>query len=292
MERYYTEKENRALKGPGTEVFYQTNGPRVVSARAHIHSSTELLWIERGTYRISLDGRAYDAKAGDLVLLRPFTIHHATTGDEPENAYHVIKIRSSFLQEFSTGEAFGESLAELTLCRDDSKVLWTAREVEEAGLLPALTDFVAEETPRPFREMGLRIGAGRLLLLLLRDLSARRPAGELPTTPPGSILKIYSALLLINRRYVEDLTEESCAAEIGFSRCYFSRLFRRVVGVGFKQYLTGTRLRRAEKELLTTDRPVGEIAAAVGFNSVAYFISCFREKNKVSPTAYRRAARA
>ena len=124
MERYYTEKENRALKGLGTEVFYQTNGPRVVSARAHIHSSTELLWIERGTYRISLDGRAYDAKAGDLVLLRPFTIHHATTGDEPENAYHVIKIRSSFLQEFSTGEALGESLAELTLCRDDSKVLY------------------------------------------------------------------------------------------------------------------------------------------------------------------------
>lgn len=292
MERYYTEKENRALKGLGTEVFYQTNGPRVVSARAHIHSSTELLWIERGTYRISLDGRAYDAKAGDLVLLRPFTIHHATTGDEPENAYHVIKIRSSFLQEFSTGEALGESLAELTLCRDDSKVVWTAREVEEAGLLPALTDFVAEETPRPFREMGLRIGAGRLLLLLLRDLSARRPAGELPTAPPGAILKIYSALLLVNRRYTEDLTEESCASEIGFSRCYFSRLFRRVVGVGFKQYLTNTRLRRAERELLTTDRPVGEIAAAVGFNSVAYFISCFRQKNKLSPTAYRRAAHA
>ena len=292
MERYYTEKENRALKGLGTEVFYQTNGPHTVSARAHIHSSTELLWIERGTYRISSDGREYDAAAGDLVLLRPFTIHHATTGDEPENAYHVIKIRSSFLQEFSTGEALGESLAELTLCRSDSKVLWTAREVEESGLLPALTDFVAEETPRPFREMGLRIGAGRLLLLLLRDLSARRPEGEIPATPPGSILKIYTALLLVNRRYTEDLTEESCASEIGFSRCYFSRLFRRVVGVGFKQYLTNTRLRRAEKELLTTDRSVSEIAAAVGFNSVAYFISCFRQKNKVSPTAYRRDARA
>lgn len=292
MERYYTEKENRALKGLGTEIFYQTNGPHTVSARAHIHSSTELLWIERGTYRISSDGREYDAAAGDLVLLRPFTIHHATTGDEPENAYHVIKIRSSFLQEFSTGEALGESLAELTLCRSDSKVLWTAREVKESGLLPALTDFVAEETPRPFREMGLRIGAGRLLLLLLRDLSARRPEGEIPATPPGSILKIYSALLLVNRRYTEDLTEESCASEIGFSRCYFSRLFRRVVGVGFKQYLTNTRLRRAEKELLTTDRSVSEIAAAVGFNSVAYFISCFRQKNKVSPTAYRRAARA
>jgi AraC-like DNA-binding protein len=62
--------------------------------------------------------------------------------------------------------------------------------------------------------------------------------------------------------------------------------------VGFKQYLTNTRLRRAERELLTTDRPVGEIAAAVGFNSVAYFISCFRQKNKVSPTVYRRAAHA
>ena len=290
MERYYTEKENRALRGLGIEVFYQTNGPRTVSARAHIHSSTELLWIERGSYRISSAGREYDAGPGDLILLRPFTIHYATTGDEPENAYHVIKIRSSFLQEFSTGEAIGESFAELTLCRTDSKVLWTEREVEEAGLLPALTDLAAEETLRPFREMGLRIGAGRLLLLLLRDLSARRPADEAPTAAPDSILKIYSALLLINRRYTEDLTEELCASEIGFSRCYFSRLFRRVVGVGFKQYLTNTRLRRAERELLTTDRPVGEIASAVGFNSVAYFISCFRQKNKVSPTAFRRSA--
>ena len=292
MERYYTEKENRAMRGLGIEVFYQTNGPRSVSARAHIHSSTELLWIERGSYRISSDGREYDATAGDLVLLRPFTIHHATTGDDPDNAYHVIKIRSSFLQEFSTGEAFGESLAELTLCRADAKVLWTAREVEETGLLPALSDLAAEETPRPFREMGLRIGAGRLLLLLLRDLSARRPADDLPAAPPESIMKIYSALLLVNRRYTEDLTEELCASEIGFSRCYFSRLFRRVVGVGFKQYLTGTRLRRAERELLTTDRSVSEIAAAVGFNSIAYFISCFRQKNKVSPTAYRRSSRA
>ena len=290
MERYYTEKENRALRGLGIEVFYQTNGPRTVSARAHIHSSTELLWIERGSYRIASDGREYDAGPGDLIRLRPFTIHYATTGDEPENAYHVIKIRSSFLQEFSTGEAIGESFAELTLCRTDSKVLWTEREVEEAGLLPALTDLAAEETLRPFREMGLRIGAGRLLLLLLRDLSARRPADEAPTAAPDSILKIYSALLLINRRYTEDLTEELCASEIGFSRCYFSRLFRRVVGVGFKQYLTNTRLRRAERELLTTDRPVGEIASAVGFNSVAYFISCFRQKNKVSPTAFRRSA--
>ncbi len=289
MEHYYTEKENRALRGPGIEVFYQTNGPHTVSARAHIHSSTELLWIERGSYRISSDGREYDAAAGDLILLRPFTIHHTITGDEPENAYHVIKIRSSFLQEFSTGEEIGESFAELTLCRADSKVLWTAREVEEAGLLPALTDLTAEETPRPFREMGLRIGAGRLLLLLLRDLSARRPADEAPAAAPDSILKIYSALLLVNRRYTEDLTEELCASEIGFSRCYFSRLFRRVVGVGFKQYLTNTRLRRAERELLTTDRPVSEIASAVGFNSVAYFISCFRQKNKVSPTVFRRA---
>lgn len=291
MERYYTEKENRAMRGLGIEVFYQTSEPRTVSARAHIHSSTELLWIEKGSYRISSDGREYDAKAGDLILLRPFTIHHATSGEEPENAYHVIKIRSSFLQEFSTGEAMGESLAELTLCREDAKVLWTAREVEEAGLLPALTDLVAEETPRPFRDLGLRVGAGRLLLLLLRDLSKRRPADQLPAAAPGAVLKIYSALLLVNRRYTEDLTEESCASEIGFSRCYFSRLFRRVIGVGFKQYLTNTRLRRAERELLTTDKPVSEIATAVGFNGVAYFISCFRRANKISPTAFRRNAR-
>ena len=74
MEQYYTEKENRALKGLGTEVFYQRSDPRNVAARAHIHSSTELLWIARGSYKISSDGHEYDAKAGDLILFRPFQL--------------------------------------------------------------------------------------------------------------------------------------------------------------------------------------------------------------------------
>ena len=289
MREYYTEKERPAFKEMGAEVFYQGCAPGMIAAHAHIHSSTELLWIVRGSYRISADGQDYEASEGDLILLRPYTIHHATAGKGGENGYHVVKIRSSLLQEFFSDEASDSPLAELTIARAGAKVLWGRDEVEAAGLLPALRDLTDEETDRPFREMGLRVGAARLLLLLLRDLRGRSDGQIGVSAPPGAILKIHRALLFINRHCTEDLSEEECAREVGFSRSHFSRLFSSTVGTGFRQYLLEARLHRAERELLTTDRAVSEIASSVGFNSVAYFIARFRTSHGMTPTAYRRA---
>jgi signal transduction histidine kinase/CheY-like chemotaxis protein/AraC-like DNA-binding protein len=73
-----------------------------------------------------------------------------------------------------------------------------------------------------------------------------------------------------------------------------SQLFRRVreeVGMAPSDLLRERRLQRAASLLLQESAPIGEIAYAVGFGSVAYFTKCFRERFGSTPGQFRAAPR-
>jgi len=74
----------------------------------------------------------------------------------------------------------------------------------------------------------------------------------------------------------------------GRSASTVSRLFKKITGQSFKQYQTGFRLKRAA-ELLESmpNRPVAEIAQAVGFEDPFYFSRQFHKHAGTSPSDYR-----
>lgn len=91
------------------------------------------------------------------------------------------------------------------------------------------------------------------------------------------------------RRNPECLLSLNEAAQIsGRSTSTVSRLFKKITGQSFKQYQTGFRLQRAA-ELLESmpNRPVAEIAQAVGFEDAFYFSRQFRKHAGTSPSDYR-----
>lgn len=102
-------------------------------------------------------------------------------------------------------------------------------------------------------------------------------------------LRLERALAYIEGNCKEPLTLGQVARHAGFSRAYFSRIFKQTFGKGFEQYLTETRLALAERLLRTSVLPVGRISSEAGFVSPAHFSSAFRRRRGVSPLAYRRA---
>lgn len=79
------------------------------------------------------------------------------------------------------------------------------------------------------------------------------------------------------------------ARHAGFSRNYFSRIFKQALGMGFEQYLTEQRLARAERLLQTSLLPIGRVSSESGFKSAAHFSAAFRRRRGTSPLAYRRS---
>lgn len=98
------------------------------------------------------------------------------------------------------------------------------------------------------------------------------------------------ALEIIHREYMTDLGLSEVAERLFITPPYFSTLFRREVGKSFVHYLNDYRLQHAAVLLLTSSRPVKEIAAAIGFPSNSYFIQLFREKHGCTPQQYRQQA--
>ncbi len=73
---------------------------------------------------------------------------------------------------------------------------------------------------------------------------------------------------------------------------YFSRLFKRVMGRTFVDFLTERRVAEAQNLLHMTALPVGEIAARVGYARQSYFTKRFRQCTGMTPRDYRTNRRA
>ena len=69
---------------------------------------------------------------------------------------------------------------------------------------------------------------------------------------------------------------------------YFSKIFKDVVGVGYKEYTVLVRLKAAERLLRATNKSVREIATSCGFNDSNYFSTVFQNKYGVPPTQYKK----
>lgn len=78
------------------------------------------------------------------------------------------------------------------------------------------------------------------------------------------------------------------AEEAGISAAYLGRLFKRVVGVPFTEYLTGYRLDEACRLLLNTEMTINEISEATGFTNSSYFYVLFRKNLQCTPNQYRK----
>jgi AraC-like DNA-binding protein len=91
----------------------------------------------------------------------------------------------------------------------------------------------------------------------------------------------------IDANYQRRLSLQEVAAAEFVSEAWLSRLFHKEVGVSFVQYLTALRLRHAADQLLTTRKPVQQIAREQGFASTRMMSDLFKRQHGVTPRQYR-----
>lgn len=98
---------------------------------------------------------------------------------------------------------------------------------------------------------------------------------------------IYKVSSYIENNYFDDLKLEEIAKTYYINPQYLSRLFKSIMGTNFSEYLSNTRIERAKILLKETNLKNSMIAYQTGFNSVNYFINCFKKKTGMSPKEYR-----
>ncbi len=90
----------------------------------------------------------------------------------------------------------------------------------------------------------------------------------------------------LDKHYEEPITLNSMAEKYYLNSAYLSRAFKREAGINFNDYLKKLRLQKAVVLLKTTEMKAYEIAEAVGYDNVNYFLKKFKEEYGVTPSQY------
>lgn len=105
--------------------------------------------------------------------------------------------------------------------------------------------------------------------------------------PEETVDLILSSLEYIKQSPMKDIDQKIVARHLNFSRSYFSKAFKDIMGINFSNYIKSIRLENAKKQLLQTDIPIYKIAEDSGFDDEKYFSRIFKEMVGSTPVEYR-----
>jgi AraC-like DNA-binding protein len=91
----------------------------------------------------------------------------------------------------------------------------------------------------------------------------------------------------IHEHQTEELSLGQVAKAVNTSTFYFCKMFKKITGINFTDYLSRVRIEKSKNLLLNPNLRVSEIAFEVGFQSLTHFNRVFKKILGQSPTEYR-----
>ena len=95
----------------------------------------------------------------------------------------------------------------------------------------------------------------------------------------------------IQEHYHEPITLQQGADLLSLNPEYFSRFFKKYMGVTFMDYVYAIRLKAAAREIMSSDLTIQSIMEKNGFTNPKYFNRIFFEQYGMTPSAFRKNLR-
>lgn len=256
----------------------------------HFHPEIEIIRLEdsRGTCCVADAVEPY--APGDLFMIGGNVPHVFVRGALAERA--PLRPETSVVLQFRP-DFLGESFLARPELRDVRALI--AASANGLRFSGRTSRWVA---PR-LEKLLVQKGARRLALVLEildhlthakgRPLASGAPAKQID---PKDFARLDRVLGHLAANYPREIMLASIARVAALGTTSFSRWFKQATAKSFVECLTEIRLGHAYRLLTETGRNVTEIAFDCGFNSVSHFNHRFQQVRGMTPSEFRRRARA
>lgn len=104
--------------------------------------------------------------------------------------------------------------------------------------------------------------------------------------PPEWLRRVQD---LLRDRLCENLSLAELSAAVGVHRGHIARMFRRHCHCTPGEYVRRLRVEQAGRELAQDDKPLAEIALALGFSDQSHFSTTFKRHTGLTPAQFRKS---
>ncbi|WP_424767540.1 AraC family transcriptional regulator [Paenibacillus sp. sgz302251] len=259
------------------------NQQGVVIFPHHWHEHLEFLYIVSGEASIECSSTTITASAGDLIVVNSNELHYGISRSE-HLFYYALIADISLLHSHSVDAAETKFITPITQNRLLLRNYISGDREAEACMLAIVKELELREFGY---ELAIKSELYRLLTLLLRGHVNMVLTQDEYAERMKNIERFAPVFQYIEKGYKEELSVDLLAGLAGLSRFHFSRLFKELSGHTVTEYITMTRLNKADYLLRHSPLTVSEIAAATGFNDIYYFSRTFKKHKRMSPSALR-----
>ena len=250
-----------------------------VQSSPHFHSYYEIYYMQEGSCRCFLENTVYNLERGHFLVIHPGEYHIVTYEQKGLHDRYTLYFDDQRLDE-SMKSYLRQKREDWVLPRHF--MIREELEPEFLSLLARMLEFYRMNND--YGEMMLRYLFPVFLLYLWHNASPVTAAAKEDSLETG----LQNAARFIGANYMRPITLKDAACEAGFTPTYFSKKFKELAGISFKDYLTHLRLKESVRLLRSTRMSIQEIAEACGFSGSNYFGDVFHSVYGVSPREYRK----
>ncbi|NMO94625.1 helix-turn-helix transcriptional regulator [Paenibacillus lemnae] len=248
--------------------------------RPHEHPFYELYYLLDGERVYFMDDKVFTVKKGDMMIVRPYDLHSTASSDKLSFERVLISFSQSFIEQ---GDGGGSGLLDHGTSRLLRIPLKNQPEIER--LLHSMLEEC--KTEQPHYTSLVRSFMNELLIRLHRiELSLQSQSAHEYEHPMHQ--KISEIAQYMKSNYREKLTLEQVAKQFYISPSYLSRVFTKLTGFHFREYLQVIRIREAQKMLTNSRESVQIISEQAGFEHIAHFNKTFKKITGTTPLQFRK----
>lgn len=228
----------------------------------HWHYDCELLCVERGKLELVVDNVSFTADENRAVFIGSSQVHEMQAL-APDTLVTMIIFDCSLVKPFLKEQALA-----CPLLSDDYGVLKIFEDIE-----------TSLKNREPYFEQETAIKVQSLIIDIFRHEKVETPQ---MSAPPRTV-RLKNLLAEIEEKY--QYYDLNAAADfIGMNPAYFSRLFHKLTGMTFSQYLNQVRTEKAVELLKAGDDiSMTEISLQCGFDSIRNFNRIFKKYTGHTP---------
>ncbi|MGS2873702.1 helix-turn-helix transcriptional regulator [Enterobacter huaxiensis] len=244
--------------------------------KPHVHFEHEIMWFYKARGSYSIGREKFNIQNNTLVYVSPLTLHDMELDFSSDHERFILQYEHTVLTHLK-----------YPLPTLDPHV----------GVVAYLTEKDAQRIQFIFEWFSDVHGDGYsardvkpIMILLLNTVlqHAQRSERVYPKADNPSIFScIINFVIDIETRTSFNISLNDAARSVGLSASHFSRSFKKVMCVSFKEYLLRKKITLSMQLLRNTDLSITDIAYRCEFTDTAYYCYQFRKVIGVTPRKFR-----